>query len=176
MPAYTYIGPEPSITFRGVLFPKGEPVEIDDPDFAHKLSCLSAFDGPPVKQEVKEAPAAPVNTSALEAENKELKAALQSLQFAYDELNTRFSNLEDEHYGLNDDEDDILDPPSDYVEIEDQPEEPAVPEIGSGLVPPNWRDMQWKQRVRLAKDLTERDDIETADQADAIIEGLLKAE
>lgn len=171
MPKYTYTGPQESMSFRGVLFPKGEPVEIDDPDFAHKLSCLSAFDGPPVKREVKEAPAAPVNTSALEAENKKLKADLQSLQFAYDELNTRFKNLEDEHYGLGEEE-----LPEDYVQTEDQPEEPAVPEIGSGLVPPNWREQHWKTRVRMAKDFTGREDIETADEADAIIEGLLKAE
>jgi hypothetical protein len=170
MPAYTYIGPEPSITFRGILFPHGEPVSIEDMDLARKLARLDMFDGPPVAEESKPE-AKPAADNALQAENAELKKRLQSLQFAYDELNTRFSNLEDEHYGLGDEE-----VPDDYVPTEEQPEEPAVPEIGSGLVPDNWREMHWKQRVRMAKDFTDRDDIETAEQADAIIEGLLKAE
>jgi hypothetical protein len=143
-------------------------------DLARKLSRLDMFDGPPVAEEEAPEPAQPVASNALQAENAELKKKLQSLQFAYDELEARFRNLEDEHYGLGDEA--PLDPPSDYVESEEQPEEPAVPEIGSGLVPPNWREMHWKQRVRMAKDFTGRDDIETADEADAIIEGLLKAE
>lgn len=66
--------------------------------------------------------------------------------------------------------------PDDYAPAPDvQPEEMKIPVVGSGTVPENWRDMHWKQRVKLAKELSGMDDISTTEAADATIEALLKA-
>ena len=66
------------------------------------------------------------------------------------------------------DAEDVIDPPAgDYEPVEDVAE--GVPEVGAGLVPEGWESLHWKQRVKLAKDLTGRDDIEKPDDADAAI-------
>jgi hypothetical protein len=66
--------------------------------------------------------------------------------------------------------------PDDYAPAPDaQPEEMKIPVVGSGTIPDNWRDMHWKQRVKLAKELSGMDDISTTEAADATIEALLKA-
>ena len=66
--------------------------------------------------------------------------------------------------------------PDDYAPAPDvQPEEMKIPVVGSGTIPENWRDMHWKQRVKLAKELSGMDDISTTEAADATIEALLKA-
>lgn len=66
----------------------------------------------------------------------------------------------------------------DYVpeEPEAEPEPLQVPVVGAGTIPENWRDMQWKKRVKLAKELSGMDDIENVEAADAVIEALLKAD
>jgi hypothetical protein len=66
--------------------------------------------------------------------------------------------------------------PDDYAPAPDaQPEKVKFPVVGSGTIPENWRDMHWKQRVKLAKELSGMDDISTTEAADATIEALLKA-
>jgi hypothetical protein len=66
--------------------------------------------------------------------------------------------------------------PDDYAPAPDvQPEEVKFPVVGSGTIPENWRDMHWKQRVKLAKQLSGMDDISTTEAADATIEALLEA-
>jgi hypothetical protein len=66
--------------------------------------------------------------------------------------------------------------PDDYAPVPDaEPEEMKIPVVGSGTIPDNWRDLHWKQRVKLAKDLSGMDDISTTEAADATIEALLKA-
>lgn len=66
--------------------------------------------------------------------------------------------------------------PDDYAPAPDvQLEEMKIPVVGSGTIPENWRDMHWKQRVKLAKELSGMDDISTTEAADATIEALLKA-
>jgi hypothetical protein len=66
--------------------------------------------------------------------------------------------------------------PDDYAPAPDaQPEEVKFPAVGAGTIPENWRDMHWKQRVKLAKELSGMDDISTTEAADATIEALLEA-
>lgn len=66
--------------------------------------------------------------------------------------------------------------PGDYAPAPHaQPEEVKFPVVGSGTIPENWRDMHWKQRVKLAKQLSGMDDISTTEAADATIEALLEA-
>ena len=66
--------------------------------------------------------------------------------------------------------------PGDYAPAPDvQPEEVKFPVVGFGTIPENWRDMHWKQRVKLAKQLSGMDDISTTEAADATIEALLEA-
>lgn len=54
-------------------------------------------------------------------------------------------------------------------------EELKIPQIGAGTIPENWREMHWRSRVKLAKELSGMDDISTAEGADATIEALLEA-
>jgi hypothetical protein len=72
-----------------------------------------------------------------------------------------------------------LDPaPDDYPADTVQPagfDDLKIPQVGSGTIPENWRDMHWKQRVKLAKELSGMDDISTTEAADATIEALLEA-
>lgn len=71
--------------------------------------------------------------------------------------------------------------PDDYPaveedELEAEPEPLLVPEVGSGTIPENWRDLHHKTRMKLARELSGMEDIQTAEAADAVIEALLKAE
>lgn len=69
-----------------------------------------------------------------------------------------------------------LDPaPDDYPAAPESEafEELKIPVVGAGTIPENWREMHWKQRVKLAKDLSGMDDIATTEAADATIEALL---
>jgi hypothetical protein len=63
--------------------------------------------------------------------------------------------------------------PGDYEPVTEV--EVKIPAVGSGTIPENWRDMHWKQRVKLAKQLSGMDDISTTEAADATIEALLEA-
>ena len=66
--------------------------------------------------------------------------------------------------------------PDDYAPVPDaEPEELKIPAVGAGTIPENWRDMHWKQRVKLARELSGMEDISTTEAADATIEALLKA-
>jgi hypothetical protein len=66
--------------------------------------------------------------------------------------------------------------PGDYPAIEPAPfDDLKIPAVGFGTIPENWRDMHWKQRVKLAKQLSGMDDISTTEAADATIEALLEA-
>jgi hypothetical protein len=65
--------------------------------------------------------------------------------------------------------------PDDYAPVEDvEPEDLKIPQVGAGTIPDNWREMHWKQRVKLAKELSGMDDISTVEAADATIEALLE--
>lgn len=64
--------------------------------------------------------------------------------------------------------------PDDYAPVS-EPEPLNIPVVGAGTIPENWREMHWKQRVKLAKELSGMDDISTTEAADATIEALLKA-
>jgi hypothetical protein len=65
--------------------------------------------------------------------------------------------------------------PDDYAPVPDaEPEEMKIPVVGAGTIPENWREMHWKQRVKLAKKLSGMDDISTVEAADATIEALLE--
>lgn len=55
-------------------------------------------------------------------------------------------------------------------------DELKIPVVGSGTIPEDWRSMHWKQRVKLAKELSGMDDIATTEAADATIEALLAAQ
>ena len=50
-----------------------------------------------------------------------------------------------------------------------------VPVVGAGTIPEDWKKLHWKQRIKLAKELSGMDDISTTEAADATIEALLKA-
>lgn len=64
----------------------------------------------------------------------------------------------------------------DYPAIEAAPfDDLKIPAVGSGTIPDNWQKMHWKQRVKLAKELSGMDDISTPEAADATIEALLEA-
>jgi hypothetical protein len=66
--------------------------------------------------------------------------------------------------------------PDDYPAIEPAPfDDLKIPAVGSGTIPENWQKMHWKQRVKLAKELSGMDDISTPEAADATIEALLEA-
>jgi hypothetical protein len=65
--------------------------------------------------------------------------------------------------------------PDDYAPVQDvEPEDLKIPQVGAGTIPENWREMHWKQRVKLAKELSGMDDISTVEAADATIEALLE--
>lgn len=53
-------------------------------------------------------------------------------------------------------------------------DELKIPEVGSGLVPDGWEAMHWKQRCKLAKDLTGRECANGA-EADAAIREAMAA-
>ena len=53
-------------------------------------------------------------------------------------------------------------------------DELKIPEVGSGLVPDGWEAMHWKQRCKLAKDLTGKECTNGA-EADAAIREALEA-
>lgn len=61
------------------------------------------------------------------------------------------------------------------AEVPDEPieAEPAPEAVSEGPVPANWRDLHWKQRVKLAKDLTGNAEIASTEDADAAIEAYL---
>lgn len=63
-------------------------------------------------------------------------------------------------------------PASVEAEAVPEPQPEPEPEVAGGL-PENWRDLHWKQRVKLAKDLTGNLEIVTAEEADAAIEAYL---
>ncbi|MCO1498245.1 hypothetical protein, partial [Limosilactobacillus reuteri] len=67
--------------------------------------------------------------------------------------------------------------PDDYVPVSEpaQFDELKIPQVGAGTIPENWKAMHWKQRVKLAKELSGMDDIFTPEAADATIEALLEA-
>jgi len=65
----------------------------------------------------------------------------------------------------------------DYVpeEPEAEPEPLNMPEVGAGTIPENWRELHHKTRMKLARDLSGMEDIQTAEAADAVIEAMLQA-
>jgi hypothetical protein len=65
----------------------------------------------------------------------------------------------------------------DYVpeEPEAEPAPLDVPEVGAGTLPENWRELHHKTRMKLARELSGMDDIQTAEAADAVLEALTKA-
>jgi len=64
-------------------------------------------------------------------------------------------------------------PPADDYEVTGEVET-LFPEVGSGLVPEGWEGLHWKQRVKLAKDLTGKD-CANGTEADAAIREALEA-
>lgn len=67
---------------------------------------------------------------------------------------------------------DPKDYPADPVDVF---EELKIPEVGSGTIPENWREMHHSTRMKLARQLSGMDDISNDAAAIAVIEALLEA-
>ncbi len=170
MPSYTYNGPNKSITLRGVEFPQGEAVLVDDADLEKKLDNLPFFDGDKPKEVVK--PVA-VSDSEKDVEIAQLKRTIGRLEHENTVLRRRVAEYEAP-----------IDKPT-LVEI--TPEEEVISEYTPGAeddpdfdipplgrdksepeqveIPDDWRDMHWKRQQVLARKLT---DMEITNQEDAV--------
>jgi len=70
----------------------------------------------------------------------------------------------------------VLDPAPDDYPPSPEPaafDELKIPQVGSGMLPENWETLHWKQRVKLAKELTGKECANGA-EADAALRGALE--
>ncbi len=155
MADFTYNGPQASLVFRGILFPKGEAVTIEDTALAQKLGCLVEFGATPPEPKPdpdadRPAPHNAENTLAIEV--KRLEAENEHLRAAYDELDARYTALEEAFDVEEELEGDPAD--GDYPAAEgDEEDETATPTIGSGILPEDWRSAHWKTKQKWCSEL-----------------------
>ena len=162
MPNYTYTGMDPSITLRGVTFPAGEAVEIDDPAFESKLDALPYFssDKPEPVQKEESSDSAEIaglkrKISGLEAENATLRRQLaEALEGSEPEAEVEPITAIEEEPELE-----MVDPGTPDEEVE---------------IPEDWETLHWKQRLVIAKNFTDMD-IANGDDADTVIRMELEA-
>ncbi|NQY98620.1 MAG: hypothetical protein HRT82_15820 [Henriciella sp.] len=174
MPSYTYNGPNKSITLRGVEFPQGEAVLVDDADLEKKLDNLPFFDGDKPKEVVK--PVA-VSDSEKDVEIAQLKRTIGRLEHENTVLRRRVAEYEapiDEPTPVEiTPEEEVI---SEYTPGEPEPaaeDDPdlEIPRRGGPTgpadveIPDDWRDMHWKRQQVLARKLT---DMEITNQEDAV--------
>lgn len=152
MPSYTYTGSDIEFLMRGVHFPQGEAVEINDPGFEAKLDNLPYFTSDKPK------PKATTVVALRDEEIEGYQRHIAGLEAENATLRKRISELEG------------ADPePIVAVEPDEEPEvvETYTPNEQEAAVeiPEDWRDMHWKRQMVLAKKFT---DMEIENQADAV--------
>lgn len=174
MPSVVYIGPEGAKTLRDVTFPHGKAVEVSDMEFFERLTRRDDFQ--PAGDDIP--PADPVETrvgalgSEVNLERLGLLAVAKRLslpiagdagdQDIADAVMSAFQARAEARF-------------ADY-EPKGEPEPLKVPEVAPGTIPADWESLQWKQRVRLAKNIApefEGENLSAAD-ADEIIREKLK--
>ena len=144
MAKFTYQGPNDEFVFRGITFVKGKPFVTDDADLATKLSCMVEFGGKSSPDPV-EAKGENADVTALNAENASLRETVARLNAALEDAEARCTALEAELAAYENGE---------------TPQEDAEPKAEST----DWRDLHWKQRVKMAQDLgAEASDVGEAD-------------
>lgn len=173
MPSYTYTGPEDEISLRGVTFPKGVPVPIDDKGFEAKLDNLPYFD----TDKPEAAKAAPAAFEKPETEREaELKRKVAALEAENATLRKRIVELSEPEPEATPvevtPEEEVI---SEYTPGETEPaaeDDPDldIPHRGAAKpqeieIPEDWRDMHWKRQQVLARKLT---DMEITNQEDAV--------
>ena len=165
MPSYTYTGDNVSISLRGVTFPHGEPVEIEDVEFQAKLDALAYFasDKPKPEPDMVPVAAAPVMPTREQME--------------WTGLNYIADRMALNHGATNNGElfNAIIDAIRRQVASEVKPEvieTPAedAPEADEDAnIPSDWREMHWKRQMVLAKQFTDQEIVNGGD-AVAVIE------
>lgn len=153
MPNYTYTGMDPSISLRGITFPQGEAVEVDDPAFEAKLGVLPYFSSDKPESATKPAP----NSEADTPQVQELRRKVNALEAENATLRRQLL----EATGEQEPEEDIFEEPE-PVEVEMV--DPNTPDEAIEI-PEDWRDWHWKRQMVLAKNFT---DMGISNQADAI--------
>lgn len=156
MPAYTYIGDDESIRIRGVEFPNGSPVEVDDTDLAIKLDGLPYFTSDkPEPEEV---------SAVVTDDETRLKGLLELIA----QKDTRIAELEAElaTYKLTADAEDGIEPET--VDPDLEIPHPGAPKAVA--IPADWREIHHSSRIKLAKSLPGGDQVVSNDDAIALIE------
>lgn len=167
MPSYTYIGDNVSISLRGVTFPHGEPVEIEDAEFQRKLDALAYFasDKPKPEPEVALVGAAPVMPTREQMEWTGLNYIADRMALQHGATNTGelFNAIIDaiRRQVATEVKPEVIEVPA-----EEEVEEPAS---GDAEIPSDWREMHWKRQMVLAKQFTD-EEIANGGDAVAIIE------
>lgn len=153
MPAYTYIGDEESITLRGVEFPNGSPVEVDEKSFIHKLDLSPFFTSD--KPE-------PEEVSAVATEDD---ARLKGLLEVIAQKDAQIAELEAElaTYKLTADAES-------GIETEPEPSPEASNEPDQINIPDDWAEIHHSTRIKLAKSLPGGEEVVSDEDAKALIE------
>lgn len=152
MPNYTYNGPDVSITLRGVVFPQGEEIEIDDKGLEAKLDALPYFTSDKPAPEVKPAVSVADGEQALLTKIAGLEAENAFLRRKLDEaVNTVGEMAIEAEIGPAPE----LEAASDEIESY-TPGEPDTPPVDEEI-PSDWREMHWKRQMVIAKKFTDEE-------------------
>ena len=157
MPKYTYTGMDPSISLRGIVFPQGEAIEVDDPAFEAKLDALPYFSSDKPESAIKPAQ----NTEADTPQVQELKRKVHALEAENATLRRQLLEQAGEQAPVVEVADEE---PTPVEAVEVEMVDPNTPEEVIEI-PEDWRDWHWKRQMVLAKNFT---DMEISNQADVI--------